>query len=91
MIRELIIGVSVAVIGVGAHAATAQAAEQGGSCSFTACISNYDFEFCDSLGWEICRSEAPSGCVDEEATCISGFGGGCGGTGYVQCDGIQIE
>jgi hypothetical protein len=87
MIRELIIGVSVAVIGIGAHAASAQAAAPE-ACSWKECFVG---EFCEDLGWEICRNDAPPGCVGVEAYCSGDWLPGCGGGGYLECDGIQIQ
>lgn len=86
MIRELIIGVSVAVIAVGAHAARAEAAAPLDSCSWKVCVSG---DFCGALGWELCHASLPAGCIAAEGYCSEDWYPPCGGPGYVQCEAIQ--
>lgn len=75
MIRELIIGVSVAVIGVGAHAATAQAAAaQSGGCSWGICVAG---ECPGDGGWQLCRDEAPANCHVDNYSCLPRDGADC--------------
>jgi hypothetical protein len=89
MIRQLIIGVSVAVIGVGAHAAKAEAAAGSGSCHWELCFS--EDECLADGAWQYCRSTTPPGCMNPIEYCINGWSAECGGGGYVDCYGMQIE